>query len=115
VRVSRGPPAPHNLATRPPQCAETAHCQPAWAPAVQNATQVDRCRLGGWDGGVSPPSCSGPRIIAATATTAGNDRFISATPAQPAANSLLMTPGPDRKFRQRQQYPVILSECGGWA
>jgi len=47
-------------------------------PAVQNIPQVDRCRLGGWDGGVSPPSCSRPRIIAATATTAGNDRFISA-------------------------------------
>jgi hypothetical protein len=23
---------------------------------VQNTTPVDRCRLGGWDGGVSPPS-----------------------------------------------------------
>jgi len=30
---------------------------------------VDRCRLGGWDGGVSPP-CSRPRIIAAKAPRA---------------------------------------------
>jgi hypothetical protein len=40
-------------------------------PAVQNTTQVDRRRLGGWDGGVSPPSCSRPSTIAATAFDRG--------------------------------------------